>query len=216
MKTRNEPNIVRNTFFVGNLKAHRYRSMLEYLSNNDCDNILEVGTHKGHTGAELIRHSKNTNVNYYGVDVFLSGWSDIVEREEQSIKPDDIDTVRNFLSAYSINVYLYEGRSNDVLPVLKEKNLNFDLIWIDGGHSYETVKNDFVHSIDMLSDDGVIFFDDYTEEKSYPPNNPIPLGVKPFIDELISKNEYEITILNDYVDEYRGNLYRIVSLKRKK
>jgi predicted O-methyltransferase YrrM len=210
-----EPNVIHTTNFIGSLKAHRYRSMLDYLSNINCENILEIGTHQGDTASELIKYSKNKNINYYGVDVFLEGWSEEIEKAEQSIKPNNLKTVEDKLKRITNNVYLFQGLSINVLPEIKKTGVKFDLIWIDGGHSYNTVKIDFENSIEMLIDGGVIFFDDYTTEPSYPPNNPIPLGVKPYIDDLIKENKYDIEILNDYVDEYRGHHYKIVRVKNK-
>ena len=60
-----EPNIIKTSDFVGNLQAHRYRIMLDYMANNNCENILEIGTNRGTTASELIKHSRNKNVNYY-------------------------------------------------------------------------------------------------------------------------------------------------------
>jgi hypothetical protein len=210
-----EPNVIRTSNFVGSLKAHRYRSMLDYLSSNHCENILEIGTHQADTAAELINHSMNRNVHYYGVDIFLEGWSEEIEKNEQSIKPNSLQNINNKLRQITNNISLFQGLSSDTLPKIKETGVKFDLIWIDGGHAYETVKNDFIHSIDMLSDGGVIYFDDYTTEPSYPPGNPIPLGVKPFIDDLIKEDKFNIEILNNYVDDYRGHHYKIVLLTKR-
>jgi len=204
-------NILKPGNHVGNLKAHRYRSMLDYLSQNSCENVLEIGTHKGHTGSELIRHSINKEINYHGVDVFLEGYSEELQKKEISIKPDTIETVRNFLLQYSQNVFLHKGFSQDILPELNEEGLKFGLIWIDGGHSYETITSDFENSLEILVDGGIIFFDDYTEDPRLP-----DLAVKPFIDDLMLRDKeegkYNIKILEDYVDDYAGNNWTTVSL----
>lgn len=190
--------------------------MLDYVSTNHCENILEIGTHRGDTGSELIKHSLNKNVNYYGVDVFNEGWSEKIEYEDQSIPPHSKEVVESYLNQYSQNVFLFPGTSKERHKDIESLGIKFDLIWIDGGHSYNTVRDDFFMYKSLLKEDGVIFFDDYTTEFSYPPGNKIPLGVKPFIDDLIKFNQYDIEIVNDYVDEYRGHMYRIAKLKKKK
>lgn len=67
-----------------------------------------------------------------------------------------------------------QGDVKDVLLSLKDRQ--FDLIYIDSGHSYEEVKRDFelVSYHDLLTDGGIIIFDDYANCD----------GVKRFIDEL--------------------------------
>ena len=197
--------------FRGKLKTHRYNSMLDYVSQNHCDNILEIGTHKGHTASGLIQYSRNKDMRYYGIDIFLSGWSDDIEKDETSIKPESLEQVRGFLNRYSKNIHLFEGFSKDVLPEIGKLGVKFDLIWIDGGHSYDTVKSDFLQSLELLNDNGIIFFDDYTSDPRLP-----GIGVKRFIDELIIEDEYDIKILNDYVDDYAGNLWRVASVEKRK
>jgi predicted O-methyltransferase YrrM len=212
-----EPNVISSEVpFLGDLLAHRYRIMVDYLSENFCENILEIGTHRGNTAIELIKNSKNKDVNYYGVDIFKEGWSREIEYEEQSIEPHSISEVQNYLNQVSKNVFLFSGKSKDKHKDIELKKIKFDLIFIDGGHSYNTVRDDFFMYINQLNEGGVIFFDDYTTEFSYPPDNPIPLGVKPFIDDLIMFGQYNVEIVNEYVDEYRGHLYRIAKVTKKK
>jgi predicted O-methyltransferase YrrM len=208
-------NVMPSYGFVGNLQAHRYRIMIDYLSTHDCKNILEIGTHKGHTASELIRSSKNKNISYYGVDVFLEGWSKKVELEEQSIKPDSKEFVENFLKQYSQNIFLFQGTSKERHADIEKLGIKFDLIWIDGGHSYSTLRDDFFMYKSLLTEDGVIFIDDYTTEFSYPPGNNIPLGIKPFVDDLIKFDQFDVRVHNEYVDEYRGHHYKIASVRKK-
>lgn len=211
-----EPNIIRTDEFVGHLMAHRYRIMLDYVSKNHCDNILEIGTNTGHTAFELIKHSLNKQVNYHGIDLFAEGWTDDIERNELSIKPDSKKDVECWLKFCSENVFLHQGTSKEKHKEIEKLKIKFDLIFIDGGHSYSTVRDDFFMYLPLLKENGVIFFDDYTTEFSFPPSNKIPFGVKPFIDDLIRFGQYDIEIVNDYVDEYRGHLYRIVRVKKTK
>ena len=78
---------------------------------------------------------------------------------------------------------------------------------IDGGHSYETVKFDFEHYSRLLTDDGIIFFDDYTEEPCLP-------DVKRYIyTELLPDERFEVTIHEKYIDRYRGHDYKVVSVR---
>jgi hypothetical protein len=51
-----------------------------------------------------------------------------------------------------------EGRSENVLPTLKRA---YDLIFIDGNHSYEGCKADIINCIPLLKKGGVLLLDDY-------------------------------------------------------
>ena len=61
-----------------------------------------------------------------------------------------------------------------------------DFVFLDGGHSYETVKNDLYLILKNIQKNKVIICDDY-DQKNY--------GVKKAVDELIN-NVTEIKELN--------------------
>ena len=63
------------------------------------------------------------------------------------------------------------------------------MFFLDGGHAYETVKNDLNYSKLVLESNGTILCDDYN--LSYAP------GVKRAIDEFIQNNEFKLEILFD-------------------
>ena len=85
--------------------------------------------------------------------------------------------------------------------------LFIDVIFIDGGHSYETVKEDFYNYVKFLKPSGIIFFDDYTPEPGF--------GIKQLVDELIDAAEYNITIDERYTDTYRGYLFQVAKVTKK-
>ena len=53
--------------------------------------------------------------------------------------------------------------SSNAFRLLKERNVKADLIYIDGSHEFEDVLADLAKYSELLTDDGIIFGDDYCE-----------------------------------------------------
>jgi predicted O-methyltransferase YrrM len=60
------------------------------------------------------------------------------------------------------NFRFIEGFSSLVLPAMLKQSESFDLIYIDGSHSFENVFVDHYFSIRLLSAGGILLFDDCT------------------------------------------------------
>ena len=60
--------------------------------------------------------------------------------------------------------------------------------FLDGGHDYNTVKNDLDNLTYVVNNKGTILFDDYN--LTYAP------GVKKAINEYVSKKKFSLKILN--------------------
>jgi len=192
------------------LNANRYEHLIEHVKHNSCERILEIGVWKGDTAEALIRNSKNPKVEYHGIDVFEDSNPELLTREWQGgMKADRANAVRRRLARASKRVVLHKGLSSDVYAELARANLKFDLIWIDGGHSYETVKFDFENYAKLLSADGMVFLDDYTEDPYLP-------DVKRYIDrEILSNSRLQAQVHEEHSDQYRGYDYHVVSVRLK-
>ena len=55
-------------------------------------------------------------------------------------------------------VTLYKGDSLEVLAELKIQNRKYDFIFIDGNHTYQATRNDFLQSIPFLNIGGYVAF----------------------------------------------------------
>ena len=186
--------------------ANRYKHLLNYLRHTYCEKILEIGVWKGDTSRLMLLWSKNKQVEYHGIDVFEISNSDLVKKEV-SLVADSMNSILKRLKKISQNVYLYKGYSTDVFEPLSKKGIKFDCIWIDGGHSYETVKFDFEHYSQLLQKNGIIFIDDYSKDSHLP-------DVKKYIDaELLNNNKYDVAIHDQWFDNYRGYDHKVVSVK---
>ena len=93
--------------------------------------------------------------------------------------------VEDLLKKYRQNVEIITGNTNEELKNLNLNNIEY--IFIDGGHDFETVKNDLYFCSKFIKNGGTILCDDY--DLSQAP------GVKKAIDEFVSKNECKFSII---------------------
>ena len=166
-------------------------------------NFLEIGVFHGVTGrniCELLYKIHKNDFKYIGLDLF--GPSDESSNEiapntkfnnplkkiyfEYILRKDpySIEAVSDLLKKFERNVHLIKGNSNRLLQKIDMSKI--DYVFLDGGHAYETVKNDLHYSKAVLDNNGTILCDDYN--LSYAP------GVKKAIDEFTKDNnlKYEI------------------------
>ena len=80
---------------------------------------------------------------------------------------------------------MIKGDTNEVLQTLNLENI--DYVFLDGGHDYETVKNDLSFCKKILDNNGTVLCDDYN--LSYAP------GVKKAVDEFVNRNNYNCELL---------------------
>ena len=169
-------------------------------------NFLEVGVFQGVTSrnvCEKLYEINRENFSFHGIDIFEDTNSNIDNKEMTTkhnklsnplkhllfniiLKKDlfSIDSIYKFLNKFEDNVHLYKGFSDTELP--KVDMTKIDMVFLDGGHSYDTVKNDLSLIIKGIKKGKIIICDDY---------NQVSYGVKKAVDELINQ-VYEIKELN--------------------
>jgi len=166
--------------------------------------FLEIGVFHGVTArnvCELLYSIHGNNFNYIGLDLFEESSESLNEiipntnfsnplkqiyfkffRREN---PYSKSAVLNLLKKFEKNIHLIQGNSNKILK--KIDMLKVDYVFLDGGHDYETVKNDLNCCRDVVIRKGTILCDDYN--LTYAP------GVKKAIDEFVRKNNFNCKIL---------------------
>ena len=168
--------------------------------------FLEVGVFHGVTArniCELLFEIHENDFKYIGLDLFEKNdenKSEIIPNTNFSnpfkqiyfkyIKRQDpytIEAVKDLLSNFKNNIHLIKGNSNSVLKKIDMSKI--DYVFLDGGHDYETVKNDLDCCSEVIKNNGTILCDDYN--LSYAP------GVKKAIDEYVKINNYKCEILHN-------------------
>ena len=168
--------------------------------------FLEVGVFHGVTArnvCELLFKIHNKDFKYIGLDLFEKNdenKSEIIPNTNFSnplkqiyfkyIKKQDPYTkeaVEDLLKKFKDNVHLIKGNSNKVLKKIDMTKI--DYVFLDGGHDYDTVKNDLDSCSEVIDNNGTILCDDYN--LSYAP------GVKKAIDEYVENNNYKCEIIRN-------------------
>lgn len=147
-------------------------------------NIMEVGVLAGDF-AEHIFNNINPN-SLHLVDTWEQSDS-IFQRGENNLRfkeGENLDFAKKRFP--HPNVYFHVGRSQSVLPGLIGNTDEFDLIYIDAGHSYEEVKQDIHNAIKLLKQNGTIVINDYVYvgDPKYP-----SYGVIQAVNEFLNNNQ---------------------------
>ena len=169
--------------------------------------FLEIGVFHGVTArnvCELLYNIHKNDFKYIGLDLFgvtdenkhetipstvfsnplKNFYFKVIKRQD----PYSLQAVSDLLKKFKNNVHLIKGNSNSVL---KEMDMSkIDYVFLDGGHHYETVKNDLNQCIAVLENGGTVLCDDY--DLSYAP------GVKKAIDEFVENNNFKCEILKRF------------------
>jgi len=181
--------------------------LLSHIFSHKPKNFLEIGVFHGVTSrnvCELLYSMHGSNFKFTGVDLFENDKKKLNDEIAPQTKfsnplkniyykfiiksdPYSYDSVNKLLIKFKNNINIIKGNSNHVL---KEININqFDYVFLDGGHSYETVKNDLKCLANVIKQKGTILCDDYN--LTYAP------GIKKAIDEYILDNNFNLKILLD-------------------
>lgn len=134
----------------------RYDYILQAVEEKQPKAILEVGTWNGGRAFQMLLRAPGAK--YYGFDLFEDA-TPATDREEMNVKAHFYrDVVQKRLEAAGFSVNLYKGNTRETLGSFNEP---VDFVWLDGGHSVETIRSDWENVKRCLTPDAVVLFDDY-------------------------------------------------------
>ena len=146
-------------------------------------NVLEIGVFCGVTSrniCELLKTNFGSDFRYYGLDLFGSSKTSSVDEIEPKflenqkfsnplktiyynfIKKENLNSkisVQNFLKKFSQNIELIKGDTR--LTLEKVPLSEIDFVFLDGGHSYDTVLSDLQKLYDNMKNNSKIVCDDF-------------------------------------------------------
>lgn len=160
---------------------------------------LEIGVARGKHMLEIL---EDENVRYVGVDK----WEHDTTLEHEPRKLEEYNTQDKWdgmykeallkLEPYKNRASIIRGSSVDVLPTLVGK---FDIIYVDGDHSYKGAKKDLELSLPLLKENGKIIVDDL----HYP-------SVRQAFNEFVSENDV-ISKGDEITVNYKSNMWNQLS-----
>jgi len=177
---------------------------LSEIASKKPKNFLEIGVFHGVTArnvCELLHSIHGRDFKYVGLDLFgesAENANEVIPNTkfnnplkkiyfEYILKQDpySVDAVNYLLKKFEKNIHLIKGNSNLLLKKMDMSQI--DYAFLDGGHAYETVKNDLHYSKPVLDNNGTILCDDYNLSQAP--------GVKQAIDEFVNDNNLKSEII---------------------
>jgi len=143
----------------------RYPVIAETIRSNGCRILMEIGVYRGHRSYEMILAALESGpgVEYHGFDLFEDMKQEDI-KNEVSVFPLHERQAYSSLKSPGVNVHLHKGYTRDTLPKFLKRDIKPDFVFIDGGHCYETVENDWFYVQKLMHDKTIVLFDDYLSE----------------------------------------------------
>jgi predicted O-methyltransferase YrrM len=124
--------------------SHGYLN--EFIEKYTCRRLMEVGVYNGDNALSMIqaaiRMSPASEVDYYGFD-FFSSYS--------------TDRIKQKLGETGCKLFLFEGNTLDIVPGAAKTLPTMDLIFIDGGKSFQEAWSDWDASSKLMHEGTGVF-----------------------------------------------------------
>ena len=197
-KLATNPRLALRVLRYGRLPSPRYVNLKRVLKEVRPRRIVEIGTYHGAAAMLMLRRARRYQsvVEYWGFDLFEEATPEVLEQEAASPNPPPpIEVAHQRLEQFGPTIHLAQGDSTVTVPQTQVPPA--DLIFIDGGHSYETVCSDWENVQRFVHDRTVVIFDDYTNQYGVEHG----YGIKRLVDEL-DRERSEVRLLMP-IDRYR-------------
>ena len=145
---------------------------------------LEIGCFEGNSFFFVINQFKP--LISYAVDPWINS--------DENFKHDMSLIEKNFdlnLSNYKLN---YKKIKNTSDKFFLENTEKFDVIYIDGNHTYKSVLSDAINSWKILTKDGILIFDDYFYHYPDDPKAYVGFAINNFLKRI--KDQYIILLVS--------------------
>jgi hypothetical protein len=163
--------------------------MKDIIRVTEPDSFVEIGVGKGETLKSYLNIAENytDHVEYFGFDTFSQGppedeTSHLNQRIEDAEPGSDFwrmhhstkEYIQSIPDEYDVDcdVQLFKGRTEETLTDATAEMSPVDIIYIDGGHSYDTVRHDYENVKNII------------KHSDKPDNSVVPVGTQVVFDDL--------------------------------
>jgi predicted transcriptional regulator len=159
--------ITNNYGFGDNQHYIMWREIIKILPDNF--NFLEIGVYKGQILCLVPMLSKlfNKTCDFLGVTPLNNTGDKYSNYDNQNYSENITELFEKFNIPFDLQKNILCGLSTSELVKNKLKNNRFDVIFIDGGHDYDTVVSDILLSKEILNPGGFIITDDSSCYKNF-------------------------------------------------
>jgi hypothetical protein len=188
-------------------QPRRYVNLFRTIYERRCLRIVEIGTWNGVHAEQMIRvaaaRADVRQVRYVGFDLFEALTAEQF-RLEFSKRPPSYDEVQRRLRGTGADIQLVPGNTRVTLPQSAGLLAEADFVFIDGGHSVETITSDLNAVIGAVRPGIPIILDDYYVD---PGPELAGLGCQTVIDG-VDRTRYDVTVLDpmDVIEREAGPL----------
>ena len=134
-------------FFLEEIKRKKPKFFLEVgvfhgvTARNVCELLFEIHNHDfKYIGLDLFKKNQENESEIIPNTNFSNPFKQIYFKYIKRQDPYTIEAVEDLLKKFKENIHLIKGNSNTVLKKIDMSKI--DYVFLDGGHDYETVKND--------------------------------------------------------------------------
>jgi predicted O-methyltransferase YrrM len=148
----------------------RYAAVESAVREIRAKNLLEIGTWNGARALAMAAAALETPgpVMYVGFDLFERMTAEKSKAEFNAKAPTPEAAVRARLEAFALKnpgftFVLHKGDTRETLPAFLSTPQagKIDLVWLDGGHSVETITSDWRSCRRAVRNGGLVLLDDY-------------------------------------------------------
>lgn len=177
---------------------NRYARLLEEARLAKPRTIVEIGTWRGDRAEELLEialeHHTPEEVSFFAFDLFenMSSETAEVEGSRSTSNPTQAQVTARLkrFSDAGASIQIIAGNTLETLASTSLPRIDF--AFIDGGHSYSTVRSDWENVARAIGPNSVVIFDDYVNEGAI---EAYGFGVNKLVSE-IDTAAYKVEVLN--------------------
>lgn len=152
----------------------RYKDLIEEIKAAEPKLIMEIGTWNGITALEMLKNAPEAK--YIGFDLFEEATKETDEQEYNVKAHFSINEVADAMWEKQRDFILVKGNTRETLPAFCDNYLEYavmrgvtnleefkkpDFVFIDGGHSVETIQSDWDFVRQFAAEGATVIFDDY-------------------------------------------------------